>query len=74
VSAQGRVETTTLVKLPIWDLMRRYKVQIKVVGLRQYRLRTWVAIRLLCVAAWLFGMGVEWEIDLPTLETDVKDA
>jgi len=74
VSTQSTVETTTLVKLPIWDIMSRYKVQIKVVGLRQYRLRTWIAIRLLCVAAWLFGMGVEWEIDLPILEMDVKDA
>jgi hypothetical protein len=74
MSAQSTGEMVRPVKLPIWDVMSRYKIQIKVIGLRQYRLRTWIAIRLLCIAAWLLGMGVEWEIGFPTLEMDVKDA
>jgi hypothetical protein len=63
-----------VVSLPIWSVMRRYGLVVKVVGLRRFRVRTWIAIRLMCVVARLLGMNVEWCWEFPATEIGADDA
>jgi hypothetical protein len=67
-------EKPMAVSLPIWSVMKRYGLVVKVVGLRQFRVRTWIAIRLMCVVARLLGMNVEWCWEFPATEIGADDA
>jgi len=63
-------EEAKVIETPIWDAMKRYKLSVRVVGLRQFRVRTWIAIRLVCIAARLLGMDVEWSVEFPVFNAE----
>lgn len=41
--------------------MEEVKLNVKVTHLREYKIRMWVAFRLIRFALWITGIGIEYE-------------
>jgi hypothetical protein len=56
------------VRFPVAKALQSMTLQVRVTGLRRFRIRVWLGIRLLKLAAWVIGTGIN--IELPNGPTD----
>ena len=56
---------STHVKIPIGPLMRRATICVDVTGVRTWRLRLWVGMRLIALAAIVMGCGIRFDRPAP---------
>lgn len=50
------------VRVPAAKAIQSLTLKVRVTGMRRFRIRMWLAIRLLKLAAWVIGTGIEIEL------------
>ena len=61
---------TRTVETSIADVMKQTVIEVRVTGIRQFRVRTWIAFGLIGVAIWIFGAGFEWSFEFPKWDAE----
>jgi len=56
---------TTLgpITIDIRGAVANHTIRARVIGMRRFKVRTWIGTRLLCLAAWVIGCKVDVNIE-----------